>query len=631
MSKFGYAGEILKVDLSRGKVSRLRTADYASRFLGGRGIAAKIYWDETRPETRAFDSESCLVFMTGPVAGFMRFAGCRWQICGKSPEMDPEYFSYANLGGSWGAWLKYAGYDGLVVTGKAEKPAYMYLDSEEHVEIRPAAHLWGHTTIETQDLLQEECGRDTRVLSIGPAAENRVTFATLLAAENASGSSGFGSVLGSKKLKAIVIKVENKKTPTAAKPQELQSLARQVYEINTRNREEGEYKHLVGRKIACHGCISGCPRRTYLAENNHKFKSYCQAGLVYLKPARQYYGENTDVDKLGERLCDKYGLDTIVMEPLIVWLEQCYAAGILSETETSLPLSQIGSIEFIETLVKKISFREGFGDILALGMPQAAKVVGRGSEEYLKNIVANRAGEKLEYDPRLMPANALFYATEPRRPIALLHAVAIPFRRWTRWRQGLPGSLLSTKIWFDIAETYWGSAAAGIFSTYEGKALAAKRIQDYEAVVDSLVLCDRVWPIYNVHPEDGKLELGFLESRIVSAITGHDIDESELQRIGERIINLQRAILINQGWGGRQGDSILEYFYEEPAHGVYFNPECEVPDKEGRIISLKGARVDRDKFERMKSDYYTLRGWDIETGIPTQSKFEELGLQDITG
>jgi aldehyde:ferredoxin oxidoreductase len=629
MPEYGYAGEILRVDLSTGKISRLNTADYSSRFLGGRGIGAKIYWDETNSGTKAFDPENCLVFTTGPVAGFMRFSGCRWQICGKSPEMEPEAFSYANFGGSWGAWLKYAGYDGLVVTGRAAQPVYIYIDSEGKIEIREASHLWGYTTIETQDILQAERGKEPRVLSIGPAAENLVAFATLLAAENSSASSGFGCVLGSKKLKAVVVKVDNKKKPLAAKPEELQALAKLVYETNTRNREEGEYKNQTGRMIACHGCISGCPRMTYEAEGNHKFKSYCQAGMVYFKPAQKYYGKNTDVDKLAERLCDKYGLDTIILETMIVWLEKCYTAGILTEVETGLPLSKIGSLEFIETLVKKISFREEFGDILAQGTLKAARIVGKGSDNFLKNLIATRGSECLEYDLRLMLTNALFYATEPRRPITLLHAVAIPFRRWSHWHQGLPGSLLSTEIWFDLARRYWGSLEAGRFATYAGKPLAAKGIQDYEYIIDSLIFCDRVWPIYQVHPEDPRLELGTLESRIVSAITGRVIDEPELLKIGERIVNLQRAILLRQNWGGRKGDTIMDYFFEEPSQGVYFNPECEVPDLDGKIVSMKGSRIDRTEFEKMKDEYYLLRGWDVATGIPTRTKLEELDLGDI--
>jgi len=543
--------------------------------------------------------------------------------------MEPETFSYANLGGSWGAWLKYAGYDGLVVTGRSPGPVYIYLDSEGRIEILSADHIWGKTTIETQEILQNEHGKEARVLSIGPAAENMVTFATILAAENASGSSGLGSVMGFKKLKAIVVKAENKKRPVAAAPERLQSLAKQVYEINKRNWEEGHQKTLTGRLTACHGCVSGCSRRTYEAENNHRFKSFCQATLVYLKPALKYYGEGTDVGHLGERLCDKFGLDTVVMEPLIIWLERCYAAGILSDQDTGLPLSRIGSIEFIETLVRKISFREGFGDILAQGVLKAAKVVGKGSEKFIYDIIANRAGETLEYDPRLMLTNALLYATEPRRPIQLLHAIAFPLRRWVWWQQGVEGAFLSTDILNNIAETYWGSSEAGLFSTYAGKARAAKKIQDYGYVKDSLILCDLIWPIYQVHSEDPKLGVGALESQIVSAITGRNIDESELLKIGERIFNLQRAIMIRQNWGGRRGDTILDYFFEEPTQGVYFDPECIVPDRDGQVVSMKKNIINRVEFEKMKDEYYSIRGWDVASGLPTKNKLEELDLADI--
>jgi aldehyde:ferredoxin oxidoreductase len=627
--EFGYAGEILKIDLSEQKITRLETADYSDRFIGGRGIAAKIYWDQTTPETKAFAPENCLVFITGPIAGFTRFSGCRWQICGKSPMMEAEVFSYANLGGSWGAWLKYSGYDGIVITGVAPNPVYLYIDSEGNVQIRRADDLWGHDTIETREILQNEYGKEARIVCIGPAAENMVTFATVLASENSSGSSGLGAVMGSKRLKAIVVKAWNKKMPEAASLELVQSLANQVFEVNKRNWEDGHQKTLTGRLTACYGCVSGCSRRSYEAEKNRKFKSFCQATLVYLKPAIKYYGAGTDVGHLGERLCDKFGLDTIVMEPLIVWLEQCYAAGILSEEETGLPLSRLGSIEFIETLVRKISFREGFGEVLAQGILKAAKIVGKGSEKLFNDIVANRAGEVLEYDPRLMLANALLYATEPRRPIQLLHTVAFPLRRWIWWLQGIEGSLLSTEMLNRVAEVYWGSDEAALFTTYAGKALAAKVIQDYGYIKDSLVLCDLIWPIYQVHAEDPILKLGTLESKIVSAITGRNIDESELLTIGERIFNLQRAIMIRQNWGGRQGDTLLDYYYEEPTQGVYFDPECIVPDKDGKPVSMNGNVINRADFEKMKDEYYSLRGWDVATGLQTRRKLEGLDLDDI--
>lgn len=280
MTGYGYAGEVLEVDLSANKMSKLDVWDYADRFLGGRGIAAKLYWDKTSPETAAFDAENCLVFITGPVAGFMGFSGCRWQICGRSPEMVPEAFSYANLGGSWGSWLKYAGYDGLAVYGKADKPVYILINNG-NPKIKDASYLWGKTTVETEDVLHSELGKDARVLSIGPAAENLVTFATILASENASGSSGFGSVMGSKNLKAIVIKADNRERPRAAEPERVKELATLVRRMRIKNFED--YGHVLPGKMkltACYGCISGCTRFIYQAENGRTFKSFCQAADV---------------------------------------------------------------------------------------------------------------------------------------------------------------------------------------------------------------------------------------------------------------------------------------------------------------------------------------------------------------
>jgi aldehyde:ferredoxin oxidoreductase len=285
MTDFGYAGEILKINLSNGKFSKLPTADYADKYLGGRGIAARLYWELVPPGVKAFDAENHLIFITGPVAGFPRFAGCRSQICGKSPQMNPEFFSYANLGGSWGAWLKYAGYDGIVVSGKADRPVYLYIDDHGKVEIRDAAHLWGKNTIETQNTLHAELGNDARVFGIGPAGDNLVYFATALAAEHSLAGGGLISVLGSKKLKAVVVKVDERKMPRAADPEKLSQLAKQSIDLYTRNWEDGHQKTLIGKISACHGCVRGCSRRMYEAENGQKFRSYCQSTVMYLGPA----------------------------------------------------------------------------------------------------------------------------------------------------------------------------------------------------------------------------------------------------------------------------------------------------------------------------------------------------------
>ena len=629
MSGFGYAGEILKLDLSSRSVSGIPTDDYAERFLGGRGIAAKLYWDIMSPHTRAFDAANCIILITGPLAGFTRFSGCRWQVYSKSPEMEREGFSYANLGGSWGAWLKYAGYDGIVVTGKAAKPVYLFLNDGK-TEFRDASHLWGKTATETEDILKGELGRDVRVLAIGPAAENMVYFATVYASEGASGSSGLGSVFGSKKLKAIAIKADSKKRPAAADPEKLQRLAEQVYEQKTKNWEPYPEFEKLGRLKACYGCIDGCSRRAYRAEGGRDFKSFCQSAIFYVDPALKYSDKSTEVYRLAARLNDKYGLDSVVMQPLVAWISRCYAAGILSEKETGLPLSEIGSAKFIETLVRKISFREGFGDVLARGTVKAAEIIGRGSESFISSAgIATLGSEKSDYDPRYILANALLYATEPRRPIQMLHASARPMMRWINWLDKADNTFLSTDILTDIAEKYWGSAAAADYSTYDGKALASKTIQDYSYVKESMIICDFVWPMHEVHSPDKNMRCCTLESRIVSAITGQKLDESRLFNIGERIVNLQRAIMLREGWPGRKGDKLMDYFYKEPLEGVIFSSECLAPGPGGRVISRKGEVVDREKFESLKDEYYQLRGWDVPTGFPTVARLEQLDLGDV--
>jgi aldehyde:ferredoxin oxidoreductase len=630
VSQFGYAGVILRIDLSLKTVSRLPTSAYSERFLGGRGIAAKIYWDETTPQTGAFDPDNPVIFITGPVAGFTRFSGCRWQICGKSAQMQPEAFSYANLGGSWGAWLKFSGYDGLVVTGRAEKPVFILIDNGR-VEIRDASRLWGQTTIETQHLLQAELGIDSKVLAIGPAGENRVTFATVLAAENASGSSGFGAILGSKNLKAVVVKADPKQRPVAADPEGLRSLADQVYQLRTRNFED--YGHLLPLKIrftACYGCISGCTRGTYEAEGGRQFKVLCQQGAFYLGPAMKYSGKGApEVNRLASRLCDMYGLDTSVLSPMISWLSQCYEAGILIDHDAGLPLSRIGSVEFIETLISKISRRQDFGDILARGTLQAADYVGKDSRNLLNSLLMSRSNEGKDHDPRLILVNSLLCAVEPRRPIQLVHAAALPLSRWMNWRNGRKDAFLSSEVIRNIAETFWGGQDGGDYSTYVGKALAAKIIQEYGYIKESLILCDLAWPIYQVHSPDKNLGLFSLESRILSAITGTKTDEAGLSAAGERIFNLQRAILIRQGWGGRKGDNLMGYLFQEPLRWVFYDPDCLVPDLHGNPVSRKGAIVEQDRFEILKDEYYALRGWDIESGLQTRSKLADLQLMDI--
>ena len=265
---------------------------------------------------------------------------------------------------------------------------------------------------------------------------------------------------------------------------------------------------------------------------------------------------------------------------------------------------------------------------LSQGTIKAARIIGKEAEEMISDFVATRASETKDYDPRMTNTTALLYATEPRRPIQQLHEISRIQRLWLNWATNGGGTTCSSEGIRKIADAFWGGSIAADFSSLEGKPLAAKMIQDRTYVKESLVLCDRTWAAF----PDGRAFDNTLESRIISAITGRELDEIGLNQIGERIFNLQRAILLREGWGGRRGDELLDYFHEQPLKKgeIFFNADGLVPGKDGEIISRIGTILKREEFGNMKNEYYELRGWDINTGLPTDRKLKELLLDDIT-
>ena len=630
MALFGYTGKILRADLSTGTTTTLATADYAGRFIGGRGLAAKLFWDMVPPQAKTFDPDNCLIYTTGPVAGFPGFAGSRWQVCGKSFSGNTEAFSYGNLGGKWGVALKYAGYDALAVQGQAEKPVYLFVENGA-VHLKDAGHLWGKTTFDTIDVLKTQHGRGISVLTIGPAAENRVSFATIFAEEGASGSGGLGAVMGAKKLKAVIVAGDRK--PLAAHPDRVRDLASRVRKIVKIAPYDRKMWAVPGRSKLhiCYGCGVGCGRHVYPGENGRKYKSFCQATEVYFGPGPVDEEQRTEAHLLGTRLCDGYGLDTSVLYGLILWIASCYRDNLITEKQTGLRLSQIGSPVFIEDLIHKLVHQEGFGKILAGGTIRAAEHLGGEAKERIDRYVGTRNSETKDYDPRLIPVTALLYATEPRRPIQQLHEPLSYLFRWLNWVHGEGELSFSSDYFRRVAEKRWGSAVAADFTTIEGKAGAAIRIQERAYVKESLILCDLSWMEVWAKYLGDNLDEDPLESQIYSAITGHETDEAAMNRIGSRLYNLQRAVQIRQGWAGRKGDRLMAYYHRQPLRReeLFCDPECLVPGKNGQIADVTGAVVDKDNFEKMKSEFYRLRGWDIESGLPKKALLEELDLKDV--
>jgi aldehyde:ferredoxin oxidoreductase len=227
---YGWTGKILKIDLTTGKTSLIPTMDYAERFIGGRGINAKLHYDEVAAHVGAFDPENKLTIMTGPLDGTIAPTSGRVEVGGKSPQTYPnESYTVSSFGGWWGPELKYAGFDGLIVHGKSPKPVYLYI-RDGKTELRDATHLWGKDIFTTQEMLWKELGdgRKPQILTIGPAGENLIRFAIMMhGSSSASGQGGFGGVCGSKNLKAIVVRGTG--YVEVARPKELMDVA---YEMN---------------------------------------------------------------------------------------------------------------------------------------------------------------------------------------------------------------------------------------------------------------------------------------------------------------------------------------------------------------------------------------------------------------
>lgn len=454
-------------------------------------------------------------------------------------------------------------------------------------------------------------------------------MAIVLADNDAAGTGGFGAVMGSKNLKAIAVRGEKKMV--TAHPDRLAELNRHIRQLLKTSPAESSIWSMRSapekKKVdICRGCSLGCQRLVYEAKDGRQGKFICGAAGYYQARAQRYYGEKdwSEIPFKAAMLANDYGIDVFNLGVMMMWLSRCYHAGILTDESTGIPLSQMGSIEFIESLIRKLSLREGFGDVIAGGVMKAAETVGRGSEKLITDYV-NRGEQGVAYDPRYFITTGLFYAMEPRQPIQQLHEVSRPILQWMA-REASGRGYVTTDVLRGIARRFWGSEIAADLSTYEGKALAAVRIQDRQYAKESMILCDWVWPIMMVEFSDDHIGDPALDSSVFSAATGEEVDEAELNRYGERIVNLQRAIFAREARGN---DNIADFLFTTPQRDDPMNPRGIAPGKDGEIFIKKGAVVDRAKFDEMKREYYRLRGWDAESGLQVRARLEVLELKDV--
>jgi aldehyde:ferredoxin oxidoreductase len=625
---FGWSGKILSVDLSKSQIIARDTMEYAKRFLGGRGIATRIYWEEVGPEVGALDPENCLIFMSGVLVATGAQGATRMTVISKSPMLMPEGFCYGNLGGFFPPYLKRAGYDGIVVTGRAGRPVYLWIQ-DNRAEIMDASALWGQGTYAVQKILKEKHGNNVRFVTTGASGENKCRNATIITDHEGSATGGFGAVMGSKNLKAIAVLGTGK--PLVARKDELKQLNRHIIHVGKR----GTLQMPVPKKqmqfvktASCYQCALECGRGLYRTAAGREEVRKCQAMALYMPYARMRPNETIETSLDATRICNDYAICTMEVQNILLWLDACYRSGILSDEETGLKYSDIGSVEFIEGLISMIAHRQGFGDILAEGILRAGDKVGEDAKalfnEYTKAVGLNGA-----YTPREYPVTSLLYGMEPRQPIAQLHDISHLIARWLL--HGIRPDLSPTtaEVYRKATVKFWKHEKAWDMTTFEGKSEATIKIQDRTYAKDSLGLCDFGWPIMDSFNTDDHTGDPTLESKLLSTVTGIDTDETGLDLFGERIFNLQRAILLREGWKAIADDAPADFNFTEPLVFDPLNPRLIVPGPTEEPVSVKDKVVDRGEFEAMRKEFYELRDWDPESGLQKADLLDRLEMPDV--
>ncbi|MEE8382736.1 MAG: aldehyde ferredoxin oxidoreductase N-terminal domain-containing protein [Thermodesulfobacteriota bacterium] len=633
---YGWTGKLLRIELPSGEVSKADSMEYAGDFIGGRMLASRIYWDEVSKDVGALDPENVLMVMTGPLTGTQATACSRWVISAKSPHSYPDQYGFGNAGGFLGAALKHAGYDGLIIKGKAKAPSYLFIENDK-VELKDANGLWGLASGETMKRLKKSHGNDARVVCIGPAGENMVRFAIASTDQGGALSNGMGAVMGSKNIKAVVVRGSNK--VQIAQPERLSEVNKRIRFLRKGVNErvymtEPMIEGIDKIKAApCYSCPAGCSRSSFKHTSGlTEVRKGCASAYFYVPWDQLYHGKATENPFIATSLCDRYGLCTGETANVIHWLYECFKKGILSDQETGLPLSKIGSLEFIEALVDQVVNKKGFGELLAQGTRRASIEKGKEAEAVALTRVTPSGYINDAYGARVFLITALFYATETKNPVIQNHEVNFLLLKWALYHT-TAGTMspITVDDLKNIAARAWGGEVAVDFSTYEGKAKAAFMIQNRQHAKESMVACDRFFPLLDTDQEEDHMGDPSLLPQLYEAVTGRDLSEDEYYLLGERSVNLQRAIMGREGRVGRKEDTLGEFNFTEPvetSEGVFgmFNPDLELPGAGDEIITRKGKTVDRKEFERMKDEYYLLRGWDAASGMQTKGKLQKLGL-----
>ena len=606
---FGYMGQVLRVDLTTGQVAvEPLNPDLARLYIGGGGLAARILYDETNASTDPLGPENRLIFMTGPLTATRVPTSSRHAVVARSPLTG--IYGESDSGGSWGAALKGAGFDGIVIEGQSPEPVYLFLHDGE-ASLLSGKEIWGQDTYEADEALKQVHGGQCVTACIGPAGENLVPFASIMndgRHARAAGRAGMGAVMGSKRLKAIVVAGNRKPrfsddTALLESVRRLSPLIRKkranlsdfgtaggivtnaaLGDMPAGNWRVGDWiagaQRLSGERMAetiltgryhCHGCPIGCGRVVKITSGPHagvdgagpEYEALAGLGSLCLM-------DDLEAVAHANERCNRLGLDVMSTGSAIAFALEAHERGILPAPR-GIPL-EWGRADTVLALVEEIAARRGLGELLSLGVRRAAERLGLRNDDLVLHV---KGLEPAFHDPRALSSLAVAYATHPRG--ACHRGNSHGLERQSLPELGYPQPLDRFAI--------------------EGKGIAAARMQDYMALFDSLKLCQFIFASVQVADVVGW----------VNAVTGWEMSMEELLQAGERLVNLKRMYNVRLGVS-RKDDALPQRFLK-------------------MALSDGGTKGFVPRLEPMLDEYYAHRGWNTD-GIPSTEKLRELALID---
>lgn len=615
----GYYGKILRVNLSNGAISVDEHDEvWYRRFLGGAGVAAYYLLKEMKPGIDPLGPDNKLIIAPGVFTGAPIAGSGRNGVGAKSPMSGGIIKS--EVGGFFGAELKHAGYDGIVIEGEAEKPVYLWI-KDGAVEIRDAGRIWGQGVLETEEAIQAETGEKlARVASIGPGGEKLVRFACIINdLKEAAGRGGAGAVMGSKKLKAIAVR--GKIPPQYADPETIKTMARYMARVAPEkaraNHEFGTGANMVGFNLAgntpvrnfrdgwfenveaitpqaikatigvgmegCFACTVRCKKvvkvdEPWVADPRYGGPEYETLGA---------FGSNCGVDNLkaiarAHHLCQHYGIDTISAGVAVSFAMECFEEGYLSKADLDGLEPTWGNAEAMLRLLEMTGERQGMGDLLAEGTRLAAAKIGQGAPELAMQVKGVEFGM---HEPRLKAGLGIGYCVANH---GADHGLG---QMDTDYEKEGPNLINAAR-------------PLGILEPMPANELSVRKVNHFaqfhkwRTVADSLCQC-----IFVPWSYDEMVQL-------VNATTGWNVSLEELMLQGERAITMGRAFNVREGFTPAD-DRLPKRFFSPPTRGS---------------LAEKGQAIDPAKMEEAVRAYYYMLGWDPATGIPTRRTLDRLDV-----